>query len=112
MNIEVRFLGLESSDALREHVQRRVHFQIGRFGEEVSSVLVRIADVNGPKGGVDKRCKVTVRGPRLGSATLDELSGDTYAAVDVALDRVAQSVARELQRLRTTKRSQSQRRAS
>jgi len=100
MKIDVRFHGLESSDALREHAARRVHFHLSRFGGEVTAIVVRLADVNGPKGGVDKRCQVTVRGPRFGSATLDEMSGDAYSAVDVAVERIGRSVGRELGRAR------------
>jgi putative sigma-54 modulation protein len=101
MKIEVRFRGLSSSDALREHASRRVHFHLSRFGKEVTSVLMRIADINGPKGGVDKRCQVTVRGPRFGSATLDDLSGDAYSAVDIAVERIGRAVRRELRRVRS-----------
>jgi hypothetical protein len=99
MKIEVRFRGLEPSDALREHTSRRVHFHLGRFGEEVTAVLLRIGDINGPRGGLDKRCQVTVRGPRIGSTTLHHLDGDAQSAVDVAVDRARRTVRRALDRL-------------
>ncbi len=105
MKIEVRFRGLESSDALRDHVGRRIHFHLSRFGNEVTAVLVRIADVNGPKGGLDKQCQVTVRGPRFGSSTIGEMSGDAYSAVDMAVGRIGRSVGRELDRSRSERRS-------
>lgn len=100
MKIEVRFRGLDSSASLREHVVHRIHVHVGRFGRQVSAVRVRIADINGPKGGVDKRCRITVRGPRVGALTLDELSADAYSAVDLAVDRIARAVARSLERAR------------
>ena len=103
MKIDVRFRGLEPSDALREHAVRRAHFHLSRFGQEISSVVVRIGDVNGPRGGVDKRCQITVRGPRIGASTLDELGTDVGAALDVALDRTARAVGRELERTRESK---------
>ena len=113
MKIEIRFRGLESSDALRDHVSRRIHFHLSRFGNEVTAILVRLADVNGPKGGVDKRCQVTVRDPRIGAATLDEMGGDAYSAVDMAVERVGRSIGRELDRARSDRRSRySLRRAS
>lgn len=80
MKIEVRLRGLPPSDSLRDHTVRRVHFHLSRFGRELSGV-VRIVDVNGPRGGVDKRCQVTVRGPQIGVSTRDELSDDAFAAV-------------------------------
>lgn len=100
MKIDVRFRNLEASESLREAAVRRVHFHLSRFGREISSVNVRISDVNGPKGGVDKRCQVTVRGPRLSSVVVDELSSEVYAAVDLAFQRIGRAVGRDLERMR------------
>lgn len=110
MKIEVRFRGVDSSEALRAHTKHRIHVHLSRFGSDIESVQVRIEDVNGPKGGVDKRCKITVRGPRCGTATLDELHDNAYAGVDLAVQRVSQVVAREIERQRS--RRQAPRRAA
>jgi len=101
MKVEVRFRGLEASESLREHAARRVHQHLSRFGAQLSAVVVRIADVNGPKGGLDKRCQVTVRGPRLGTSTFEGLSGDPSSAVDAVVERVARAVGRALERVRS-----------
>ena len=98
MKIEVRFRGLEASEALRHHVVRRLHFHLGRFGQAVTVASVRIGDVNGPRGGIDKRCQISVQGPALGSLRIVELSADPYAAVDAATERLGRSVARGLDR--------------
>ena len=107
MKIELRFRSIEPSNALREYVARRVHFQLSRFNGQLDSVIVRIADINGPKGGNDKRCHVMVKGRALGPVTIDELSADAYVAVDLALDRAARSVGRELERRRSARRAES-----
>ncbi|MEZ4362701.1 MAG: HPF/RaiA family ribosome-associated protein [Kofleriaceae bacterium] len=104
MKIELRFRGLPSSSALREHVVKRVRTQLSRFGTQLSHILVRLEDVNGPRGGRDKRCLVTVRGPGLKLSPLEQLSDDAYAASALALERVSFAVGRELQRGRTKKR--------
>ena len=101
MKIEVCVLGMVHSESLREHVRRRIHFQLSRVGSELSAAIVRIADVNGPKGGVDKCCRVTMRGPRLSPLVVEERSSDAYAAVDGALQRAAQTAGRRLERART-----------
>ncbi len=111
MKIDVRFRALDASEPLREHVLRAVHCQLSRFGRELSSVSARIGDVNGPKGGIDKRCQLHVRGPRLGSVVIEEASADAYAAVDACAERAAHSVGRELERLRTRTESRPPQRA-
>lgn len=104
MKVEVRFRGLEVSDALREHAVRQVHSHLSRFNGEIASVALRIGDINGPKGGVDKRCQVTIRGPVFSSVLIEELSGDAYSAVGAAVERAAHAVGRELARLRAARR--------
>jgi ribosome-associated translation inhibitor RaiA len=101
MKIEVRFRALDASEPLRQHLLRAVHFHLSRFGTELSSVSARIGDLNGPKGGFDKRCQLHVRGPRLGSCVVEEVSPDAYEAVDACAERAGRSVGRQLERLRT-----------
>jgi ribosomal subunit interface protein len=98
MQIEIRTRGIETTNELRQHIERRIHFALGRFGAEVSSALVRLDDINGPRGGVDKRCHIVVVGARVGALTVDELDADVIAVVDRALDRAARSVRRSLER--------------
>jgi ribosome-associated translation inhibitor RaiA len=62
--------------------------------------MVRISDVNGPKGGPDKRCQLTASGPRLGSVNLTEQHTDSRASIDLALDRLAHVIGRSLERAR------------
>jgi ribosomal subunit interface protein len=98
MKVEVRLRNIETSEALREFVARRSGYRLSRFDRHVDSVVVRIVDVNGPKGGADKRCHVTVRGRSLGAVTIEELNEDPYAAAHLALERAARTVRRELER--------------
>ena len=55
---------------LRSHIERRVGFALLRFTDALSSVLVRLDDLNGPKGGFDKRCLVHLPGPERGQRHL------------------------------------------
>ncbi|MCC6526121.1 MAG: HPF/RaiA family ribosome-associated protein [Polyangiaceae bacterium] len=104
MKIEIRFRSLTANDALEEHAVRRVHLELARFGREVDAVVVRIADVNGPRGGVDKRCQVTVSGRRIGALAVDGRHEDAFAAVSLALGRGARAVGRGLERARAERR--------
>ena len=63
-------------------------------------MTVRLTDVNGPKGGDDKRCQLTVSGPRLSTVNLTETHADIFAGLDLALDRLAQVIGRSLERAR------------
>jgi putative sigma-54 modulation protein len=101
MNVYVRFRGLQASPEVAELVSQRVNERLGRFASQLTSVLVRISDINGPKGGVDKRCQVTVQGPRFGVATFENLSADVPSAIEAAFDRLAHVVRRIFERRRS-----------
>lgn len=105
LKIEVRFQDMQASDSLREHALRQVHAHLSRFGRDLAGVTVRIADLNGPRGGVDKRCRITLRGPRLGESSLEERAADGYAAVSAAADKAARRLGRELERVRDDRRA-------
>lgn len=100
MRVQIKARHVEVTKEMRIYIERRLHFALSRFSTELRGVLVRLEDVNGPRGGVDKRCQITLRGPRFGNVTIDEMSGDVLGAVDTAADRAARTVARALERAR------------
>lgn len=101
MKINIRFLGLPPSDAVRWFVEKQALSHLSRFGHEVEAIEFRMRDVNGPRGGDDMECKVIAKGPRIGSTAITELSGDMYQSVATAIARLARAVARSLERARS-----------
>ena len=100
MRIHVRSRGFELTDALRAYAEWRLRFALGRFGTRLQSVTVRIDDVNGPRGGADKRCQIVAHLAPGGEIRVEELDGDLYAAIARAADRLDRAVAREMARRR------------
>jgi putative sigma-54 modulation protein len=100
MRVHVRCTGLPHSQSLVEHTERKVYQHLSRFGGRLTSIEVRLSDVNGPRGGRDKRCQVIARAPGLGSLRVEELHDDLYAGAERALGRLAQAVGRSIARAR------------
>lgn len=98
MTIDLRCRPFELTPALAGHVERRLRFALGRFAGRVQAVSVRLTDDNGPRGGVDKACRLRVHLRGAGLVRVEELDSDLYAAVDRAVARLARGVARALQR--------------
>lgn len=88
------------TDALRRHVERRLHFDLARFQPLVRKIEVHLSDVNGPRGGNDKRCQVRVRLSAHPDVVVEDTEADLYHAVGRALGRSARAVARRLGRAR------------
>ena len=100
MQIDVQALGFELTPALRSHAVRRLHFALGRSDAQVSRLSVRLSDLNGPRGGEDKRCQVRVTLTDAPEVVIEDTEADLYVAIDRAADRAGRTVARRLDRSR------------
>ena len=99
MELEVRGRHMQVSDALRAHLARRLGFALGRVSDRIGKIQVRLEDINGPKGGIDKRCRIHVAGDRGWLVVVEKYDSDAYAAVDGAADRAGRAVKRALGRI-------------
>ncbi len=100
MFVEVRASNIDLRQALRSYVERRLRFVLGRFGDRVGRVVVRIAGLSGPQGGVEKSCRLSVQVLPFGGVTVEEIDKVLYQAIDRATGRIGRLVARELDRAR------------
>jgi putative sigma-54 modulation protein len=96
MKVEVKGRHLDVSEALRAYAERRLHFAIGPFEARITRAEVCIADVNGPKGGVDKLCAIAVRLAGTGWLFATAESTNAYSAIDGAASRMRTVVARRI----------------
>ena len=81
--------------ALLESARTHAAFALGRFGSHVRSVTVRLADTNGPRGGVDQACTITIRVATCRQPiVVTDTDADIRVALGRALGRAARSVAR------------------
>jgi ribosome-associated translation inhibitor RaiA len=103
MRIHVHCRGFAPTEALRLHGERRLLYALSRFGRQVRAVRVRLDDLNGTRGGIDKRCQIVAQLVPWRDVRVEQLDGDLYAAIDRAADRAHQAVAREIERLRETR---------
>ena len=99
MNILIRGR-LRISAAVRAYVERRLQFSLGRFSRKVDRATVRIDDVNGPRGGEDKVCRIEVRLRPRGDVFVEECGSAVLAAVAGAAERMGRAVSRTVARHR------------
>ena len=95
MQIQIRKHNLELTTELAQHVERQLHFSLGRFNGRVRSVVVGLQDLNGPKGGVDQECKLSIRTSWSGQVVVAERNPDIFAAVALAAGRAGRAVERQ-----------------
>lgn len=59
---------------------------------------MQFSDVNGPRGGLDKRCQVEIANGAAGKVVVVSLAQDWQTALDLSLRRAAMVLKRSLQR--------------
>ena len=92
MKIEIRCLNEPIGRSHRNYIERRLFFALGRFGDRIQRVMVRLEDMNGPRGGLDKRCHIEVRMPGRNVLVVDVRDVEIDPAVSRAADRIARRV--------------------
>jgi hypothetical protein len=92
----------ESRDAdatqFREVSIARVRFALRRLSAMVPRAKVQFSDVNGPRGGVDKRCQVELKTENAGTVVIATLAHDWRTALNRSLIRATRVLTRSLQR--------------
>lgn len=100
MEIKLFDGGIKTSEAQHQYVLTKVGAAAERLNGATCTVEVRLTDVNGPKGGVDKQCSIVVTPPGLPTLRVEEQAADYYAAIDAAAATLKKSLARSLERMK------------
>jgi len=96
MFIDTRAIDFPLTAAILRHVEFRVESALGPLAQAVLKVTARLEDVNAGRGGIDKRCSLTIALRRHGVVVARATDGDLYAAVDRAARRARRLVQRSL----------------
>jgi putative sigma-54 modulation protein len=98
MEIVVRARNIGWNDELRQQVERSIAFAVDRHSGRIDRISVSVIDLNGPRGGVDKLCRITahLRGSR--PVSIMERGDDLMAIVNQAARRLGYRVGKKLHR--------------
>ncbi|MEO8311628.1 MAG: HPF/RaiA family ribosome-associated protein [Caldimonas sp.] len=94
------------ADEMRDVAQRRMRFVFRRLDWLAPTATVRLSDVNGPRGGIDKRCQVEINSEVAGSVVVTSVARDWRTALDNALARAARFLMRQWRRGNDNRRRQ------
>lgn len=100
MNIQIHAKDFPMTDALREHVVRRLTYALNHGQDVLSRAVVRLSDVNGNRGGVDKSCSIELRLKGAADVIVEDVQDDLYVAIDRASERTGRLLDRRLDQLR------------
>jgi putative sigma-54 modulation protein len=101
MWIDIRTRGITLDADTRAHIDRRLGFALQRIGDRVNRVNVYLADENGPRGGVDKLCRIVTYLRTGGAVLIEDEDSDLTTLIDRTADRLGHAVRRVLALSRT-----------
>jgi ribosome-associated translation inhibitor RaiA len=108
MNIHIETDGLDSRPTLAEHTKKRLAYAIGYASDNIESIKVKLSDINGPCGGIDKSCHLTIHIRGMEPVVIEDIQLDIFSAIDRAADRAGRSVVRNISRHRQFTRTRPQ----
>ena len=97
-NIRVAGVGLDEDE--RTNIRERLGGKLGKYASSIERVTVRVEDVNGPRGSVDKVCRIKVVLTGLPSVVVEHQADSVKSAFNGALTAVERAVRRAVQRRR------------
>ena len=100
MNIQLQSQGFDLTDAISAHVQRQINFNLANFESHITSVDVFLSDINGPRGGPDKKALVCVRLVSRSTVTIERTRANLYTAITLASRQTKRTVSRALNKHR------------
>jgi putative sigma-54 modulation protein len=100
MQFEIHAKDIPISQQLRVHIERRLCFALERFAMRIGTVRVSVGDLNGPRGGVDKRCRVAIVLMPSTTIVMEDRDSNIYVAIDRVADKAGRYIGRRLKRLK------------
>ncbi|MBZ5664083.1 MAG: ribosome-associated translation inhibitor RaiA [Acidobacteriia bacterium] len=98
MQFEIHAKDIPISEQLRVHIERRLSFALERFAMRIVKVCVSVGDLNGPRGGVDKRCQVAIVLMPSTTIVMEDRDSNIYVAINRVADKAGRCIGRRLKR--------------
>ena len=103
MQLDIQSRSFKLTAALKQAIKRSLSPLDQRYGSQLSRVQVRLSDINGVRGGVDKRCLIVLEAGRRHTVVAKAISADMYQAISQA-GRRAEAALRQTRKRRKLKR--------
>ena len=101
----IRVFGVNLSLEERARIRHGLGVKLGKYETSIERVTVRVLDVNGPRGGVYKLCRIKVVLSGLPSVVLESQALMLKDAINGALSGTERAVRRSAQRRHSRRRS-------
>ena len=87
---------ITGSPELAGHVQALVRDTLDRYSDRITRVEVHLNDINGVKGGADKRCLMEARLGGLGPVAVNHEAENLDLAINGAMEKLERALEHKL----------------
>lgn len=89
------------SEAFSDHIYDSLDKVDRRFGDWLTRTEIFIRDVNGPKGGVDKHCRMEARPRGSDPVVVDNQDEDAYSCIARTAEKLEKALTHKRGRLQS-----------
>ncbi|WP_119157146.1 HPF/RaiA family ribosome-associated protein [Caldimonas tepidiphila] len=100
MQIRIHAPCQDDAQSFRDGALARARFMLRRAAQEVIQARILLRDLNGPRGGIDQQCQVTLVTHSRGVLVVTSRAQSAGAALAQALHSAVQALVRAWQRQR------------
>lgn len=86
-------------ESLRELAERRLLFALSRFDSRISQVQLIVSDQNGPRGGIDKACRVSISLRGAADVIVSDQDSDLGRCLTRLAERAGRAVTRTIDKM-------------
>ena len=98
MELTITNLNIELSNDNISRIKQKTRRMFNKLYDQVKSIKVTLNDVNGPKGGKDKHCKVVIYTKGMSDIVITDNQISVMSAVNIALSRARLSLLKKIKR--------------
>ncbi|WP_144392957.1 hypothetical protein [Pleionea sediminis] len=98
MYLSIQSNNITLNSLAKENIKKRARRVFSRVEDKIDKVLINVKDVNGPKGGPDKLCKVIIESTVSSTIVVTNRKQNLAAAVDLALTKACFNLTQKMKR--------------
>ena len=96
MFIDIQAQHFSLSPSTKEKIRSKLESTFRRFDNHVNSVIFRVSDNNGPKGGIDTSCCLTVKLDKTKDIVITGNYENVFQCLERSCERAKKNISKQL----------------
>ena len=98
MELTITDLNVELDNQNKARIRQKISRMFNKVCDNIQKINLTINDINGPKGGKDKRCRIVIHTRGMPDIVITDSQNSISSAVNIALSRARVTLVKKLKR--------------